>query len=128
MQMQMIVQKLIDLAHLFQQYFGFMTKDDDVIDVAQVAPDFELMLDVLIQRIEVNIAKKLARKAADGQADIGLAMKQRFVRRYLFEQGDIATQGGLGKYWVLQNNLLCNCIQLPEGLFGIGQSCLFSFP
>jgi len=40
LQLQAVFQESVDLAHLFQQFFGFVAQDDEVIDVTQVAPDF----------------------------------------------------------------------------------------
>jgi len=86
------------------------------------------MLDELIQRVEQYIAEKLARQAADGQADIGLGMKQRFVRRDLPEQGDIAAQCRFRADGVLQDNFPCNRIQLTEGLLWLRQPCQLGLP
>ena len=57
-------------------------ENEEVVDVADVVPRAQLVLDVLVERIEVDVREKLAREIADRQAAFGRLVEQALVRRH----------------------------------------------
>ena len=83
-------QESIDRLPMTGEGFRIVGQDYEVIDVAQVALDFEAVFDELVEFVEVNVGKELAGQTADGESDTGLAVKQGFVRRNAAEQRPVA--------------------------------------
>lgn len=73
----------------------------DIIHVANISGQSQLMLDVLVELIEVNVGKELARVTADRQATSARCAKKRFMRRNKSQKLPVATfaRGRVG--WIM---------------------------
>ncbi len=58
----------------------------EIIRIAQVVPDFQVMFDKLIQLIQIDVGEKLAAQIADGQPPHIPSAKQCFVGRNMAPQ------------------------------------------
>lgn len=83
-----------------------------VVHVTHIACDFALVFDELVKFIEVNIGKKLAGQAPNGQACVCRFIEQRFVGRNLSEQPQIATDDGRRVNGRLGHDGRCHMVDL----------------
>ena len=94
LQCQPVLQKLADAGVPVHQGGGVVGQQHKVVDVAQVAPDFEGVFDKLVKLIEVDVGKELAGEAANGHAHPRRCGKQRFVWRNARQQSGVAAAHG----------------------------------
>ncbi len=121
-QAQPLVQKCFNAGFVRQQGLRVVSEQDKVVNVAYVAAHLEAVLDELVKLIEVDVGKKLAGEAADGHAHTGLRAKERFVRRYARQQGDVTAAPGRRLGWRLLEDGGGHLVQQLAGARRPGQS------
>jgi hypothetical protein len=108
---EMVTQKHINGFALGYQRFGAVGQQHKVVNIAHVAPHLECVLDEVVEFMQVNVGKELAAQAANGQAFAGRCVKQRLVRRHLFEQLPLAAEGGRRVNRVLRQDGMHHLVQ-----------------
>lgn len=121
-------QESIDRLPMTGEGFRIVGQDYEVIDVAQVALDFEAVFDELVEFVQIDVGKKLAGQAADRHAAPWGRMKQRFVSRYLGQEVCVATCLRGGVNGALLEDGGCNLVKLFSGFNRVGQTRQGSAP
>jgi len=104
-----------------QQRGGIVGQQNEIVHIAQVGAHLEGVFDELVEFVEIDVGEELAGEAADWQADAGRAVKQRFVRRNLCEQGEVAASARRRVQRRLGQDGGGNLIQPAAGGFRAGQ-------
>lgn len=100
---QAFMQKTLDPGFPAEQRLRIVGQQHEIVHIAHITAHLEAVLDELVELVEIDIGEELAGQAAYGQANAGWGAAQRFVRRYLCQQGHVAASlrrrvdGGLGE-------------------------------
>jgi len=93
------------------QKIGRLMEDDEIVHVAIIVFDPQLMFNELIQFIEIDIREKLARQVADGQPAIRRVTPQALVFGHTLKCRALRLQKAIGARIVKKH--LCRQIQQP---------------
>lgn len=91
LQMKILRQPCFDVGLGCVQPLRILMQQDEVVDVADIVTATELMLDMLVKRIEEHVGEKLATQVTDRQSELRGLVDEALMRRHAIDHVDVAT-------------------------------------
>jgi hypothetical protein len=115
-QCQCTLQKADNALLLEFQAARALTQNNQIIDVADIDFGFQLVFDVVVQRMQVDMAKKLAGQCSSWQALTGRCVKQGLMCWHLRAQAPVTTKAWGMLQGVLRKTSAHHLVQLQTGV------------